>query len=154
MMDQVPVSQPESKPEPKPEAPKAPGPIGTGIKGNGPPDGFGLGYGAGNGLIGGGSGRGVGGSRFGWYAGEVQTAIQQALQQNPKTRDAKGVITVRIWPDRMGRITRASLANSTGDPALDDAIKNQVLTGLTLQEPPPKDMPLPIVMRITAKRPN
>ena len=156
MMEQVPVTQEESKPEPKPEAPKDPGPIGTNNKGDGPGDQFGLGNGGGGGgFLGGSGGHGGGsGSRFGWYAGQVQSTISKALEENPKTRKAKVAIKVRIWPDSTGRITRASLASSTGDPALDDAIKNQVLTGLTLQEPPPKDMPLPIVMRITARRPN
>jgi hypothetical protein len=54
----------------------------------------------------------------------------------------------------IGRIARAELAGSTGDPAVDAAIKNQVLTGLQLQEAPPSGMPLPIVMRITERRPN
>jgi len=46
------------------------------------------------------------------------------------------------------------LSGSTGEPALDAALKNQVLNGLQLQEPPPSDMPLPIVMRLTARRPQ
>ena len=52
------------------------------------------------------------------------------------------------------RVTRASLVSSTGDPAVDAAIKADVLTGLQLDAPPPEGMPLPIVMRLTARRPN
>jgi len=37
---------------------------------------------------------------------------------------------------------------------VDDAIKNQVLTGLMLPEAPPTDMPMPIVLRVNAQRPN
>ena len=34
------------------------------------------------------------------------------------------------------------------------AIKDEVLAGLQLREPPPEDMPVPIVMRLNARRPN
>jgi periplasmic protein TonB len=32
--------------------------------------------------------------------------------------------------------------------------RNDVLGGLTLREPPPKDMPMPMVTRVTARRPS
>ena len=91
-----------------------------------------------------------------WYAygGQVQTRIADALRNNPRTRNAKLGIDVRIWPDLNGRITRAQLVSSTGDTAVDTAIKNDVLTGLQLNEPPPQGMPMPIVLRVTARRPN
>jgi hypothetical protein len=50
---------------------------------------------------------------------------------------------VRVWVDSSGRITRAS---GGGDAAA-------VLEGVRLSGPPPADMPMPIVMRISAKRP-
>jgi hypothetical protein len=53
-----------------------------------------------------------------------------------------------------GRISRATLSGSTGDASLDDALKNQVLTGLSLPEAPPSDMPMPIVMMISEARPD
>lgn len=156
MIDQRPVAEPEAKPEDKPkdEPPKPkdePGPIGTNVKGNGPADGFGLG--GGNGL--GGSGRGGGGtgSKWGWYAGQVQGKISEALRNNRKTRAIAIRVDVRIWPDQTGRVTRAQLASSTGDAAVDAAIRDEILTGLQLQEPPPAGLPTPIVLRLTARRP-
>ena len=88
------------------------------------------------------------------YAGKVKSRIQQALEGNPRTRKAGMTIEIRVWPDSTGRITRAKLANSTGDKDLDDVIANQVLTGIQMSEPPPEGMPTPIIMRITARRPN
>lgn len=88
------------------------------------------------------------------YAGQVQTRIADALRNNRRTRNANVRLEVRVWPDSTGRITRAQLATSTGDSALDSVIKNEVLTGLQLQEPPPQGMPMPIVLRVTARRPN
>ena len=60
---------------------------------------------------------------------------------------------VRIWADGTGRITRTSLKGSTGDSDLDSTIKNDLLTGLQLTDPPPADMPMPIVMVLSARKP-
>src|SRR5581483_1215174 len=138
----------EQKPEPPKEA-EAPS---TGIKGDGN-DAFGL-SGKGGLGIGGGNGSGHSASRWGWYAAQVQSRISDALRANRRTRNASLRVEVRVWPDATGRITRASLSGSSGDPAVDAAIKNEVLTGLQLSEPPPQGMPIPIVMRLTARRPN
>ena len=94
-------------------------------------------------------------TKWGWYAAQVQTSITDALRKNPRTRKANVRIDMRIWADpATGRVTRATLGSSTGDSALDAAIRDQVLTGLQLQQPPPEGMPMPIVMRVTARRPN
>lgn len=149
IVEQQQTFQPEEQPqEQPPEPPDAP-PLGTNIQGDGKGDGFGLNR-SGNGRLG---GNGSNGTKFGWYAGQVQSRVQQAVQQNAKTRSANLRVQVRIWPDRSGRITRAELAGSTGDPGLDAALRNDVLNGLQLQQPPPDGMPLPIVMRVTARRP-
>ncbi len=148
MIDQTPVDANEPKPDDKP-APPTPS-LGTGIKGNGPADGFGLSGSAGNGYLGGSGGHA--GSRWGWYAGEVQAAIGDALRKNNLTRTAGFRNEVRVSLDSTGRITRARVA-STGDPAVDQAI-NEALTGLQLSDAPPAGMPMPIVIRITALRPN
>ncbi len=156
--------QPEFQAEDQPESPKeapqaetpdeAPAPLGTNLQGNGP-DGFGLTGRGGGGMIGGtGKGGKGGGSKYGWYAGQVQARIVDALQKHRRTRSAALSLKVRIWADASGRVTRATLEGSSGDAAVDQALVSEILTGLQLQEPPPEDMPMPIVMRITAKRPN
>ena len=99
------------------------------------------------------TGRG-GGSKYGLYAGQVQSRIAEALRNHKKTRSAALNIKVRIWADPTGRITRATLSGSSGDAAVDRSIREEILTGLQLQSPPPEGMPMPIVMRITATRPN
>ena len=76
------------------------------------------------------------------------------MRQNDKTRDANLRLKVRIWSDSNGRITRAELSGSSGDSSIDVAIKNEVLVGLQLQEPPPAGMPMPIVMMIREQRPG
>ena len=160
----VPETNPGGPKEPSDKSPKADnkpsGPLGLNAKGEGSSDAFGLvGRPGGNALLesGGGNGDGGGGgggTRWGWYAGQVQARVEDALRKNPHTRSAAFRVEVRIWTDTTGRVTRVQLAGSTGNPAVDAAIKEEVLTGLQLQEPPPADMPLPIVMRLTARRPN
>lgn len=150
----------EAKVEPKqqPKSDPPPAALATGIKGDGPGmaglsgSGSGLGGGTGTGV---GTGTGGTGSKFGYYAGQVQKKIATALGANPKTKTAViDKLEVRIWPDASGRITRASLAKSTGNAAVDEAIERQVLNGLQLDEPPPAGMKLPIVLRITATPPT
>jgi periplasmic protein TonB len=160
MIEQPTIKEPEVKQEkpveklkeapPKPvEAPPT-GPLGLDAKAEGPGDAFNLaGNPGGNGLLGGG-----GGSRWGWYASMVQTQIEEALRDNKKTRNSSAALEVRLWSDAEGRVTRVQLVNSTGNPSVDDAIKNEVLAGLKLRQPPPSDMPMPIVARITERRPS
>jgi TonB family protein len=127
--------------------------MGTSIEGNGP-DAFGLAKGGGGGIIGGKGSGGKKGSKYGAYASQVQSGVVQALRSHKKTRAASLNITARIWLDASGRVTRATLSGSSGDPATDAAIRNEILTGLQLQAPPPDGMPMPIVMRLKATRPN
>lgn len=151
MVQQTPVDANEQKPD---ESPAAPSPdLGTSISGAGGADAFGLGSNraAASGGIGGNRGSA---SRFGWYAAQVQASVSDSLRNHPKTRSASFQIEVRLWPDLTGRITRAKLVGSTGNSAMDEIIKTEVLAGLQLREPPPADLPLPIVLRLNARRPN
>lgn len=140
----------ESPPEPEPSAPE---PMGTSITGDGPPDGFGLSNRTGGGGLGGRiGGIGGGGGKYGGYAAKVQSAVANAMRQNSATRSATMSVEVKIWADQLGRVTRAQLGRSTGDPELDRAVRDQVLGGLRLPEPPPAEMPMPIHLRLTARK--
>ena len=152
MIEQAPVDKDEEKPDDKPaEAPQA---ATTNIQGSGGPD-FGLRGGNGGGFLSG-NGRHGSGTRWGWYAAKCQNRVGEALRKSSRTKNSSiNSIVVRLWPDATtGRIVRAKLAASTGDQSLDNAISNEILTGLQLDEPPPSGMPSPIVMRIAARRPH
>ncbi len=142
------------EPSPDIKPPDEPPQLGTNIKGDGPPDGFGLGS-KGNG--GGNGNGGIGGSaRSRWtaYATQARGRIVEALRTHRKTRQASLNLRVQVWPDESGRITRARLVSSTGDPALDATLRDEVLTGLQLQSPPPPEMPRPVTFQLTARRPR
>lgn len=82
----------------------------------------------------------------------VQQQLEAAIRANPKTRNSVMQVQVRVWADRTGRVNRIVLVASTGNQEIDDAIRNEALAGLVLREPPPEDMPMPIITRITARR--
>ena len=150
MVEQPPV-KPDEKPKPDMKSPdKPPGPPGPPATGPASDDGLaGGGGGGGDGIGGGGDG-----SRWGWYASDVQSKITDALRRNDKTRIASARVKVRIWVDSTGRVTRVKLHAAGDDPSVDDAIQNQVLSGLTLTDPPPSDMPMPINLLLTETRPQ
>lgn len=150
------VAQEEVKPdEAKPEEPKPsddPPPISTGLTGDGPGmaglGAYAPGHGNGTGIGGGGR---KGGSKYGWFAAQVQRGITDALKRDERMRNTTFSVKARIWADNTGRIVRATLSGSTGDASIDAILTNNILSGLKLAEPPPADMPMPIVMRLNAK---
>uniref|UniRef100_Q07KZ1 Energy transducer TonB n=1 Tax=Rhodopseudomonas palustris (strain BisA53) TaxID=316055 RepID=Q07KZ1_RHOP5 len=162
MVEQPKMADPEFKEEKQVDKPKdepvrdakndePPGPLSLDAKAVGPGDLFNLGGKPGGSPYGGGGG---GGSRWGWYATIVQSQVEAALRANGKTRHAVMQMQIRFWADSTGRISRVELVSSTGDAELDGIIRNEVLGNLVLREPPPKDMPMPMVTRVTARRPS
>ena len=115
---------------------------------SGPPSDFGLG-----GPSGSGSGySGPSGSQYGPFAAQVSAAIKARIAANSKTNKANfHDLKTRIWADTTGRVIKAKLSRSTGDPVVDDALQNEVLTGLQLPLPLP---PMPVVLSIAEQKPN
>jgi outer membrane biosynthesis protein TonB len=140
----------EAPPE---EAPpdEAPAVTSNGQTGN---DSFGLTKGKPGGGNGGGRKLGGSGSKYGYYAGQVQSTISAAIKRHSKTKSSTMTIIARIWADETGRVTRATLNGSSGDPAVDAALRDEVLTGLQLQSPPPEGMKMPINLKLTARAPQ
>lgn len=161
MIEQPKMADPEFKEEKPLERPKdepakeanaePPGPLSLDAKPAGPGDLFNLGGKPGGNPFGGGGG---GGSRWGWYATIVQSQIEAALRAHPKTRNAVMQVQIRLWADSTGRVSRIQLVSTTGDAELDAVIRDTVLAGMTLRQPPPTDMPMPIVVKVTERRPT
>ncbi|TWB96273.1 outer membrane transport energization protein TonB [Bradyrhizobium macuxiense] len=149
--EEKPVDKPKDEPAKEAKNDEPPGPLSLDAKPTGPGDLFNLGGKPGGSPYGGGGG---GGSRFGWYATIITSQIEAAIRANPKTRNMATQIQVRLWVDGSGHITRVVLTPSSGSPEVDAALRNEVIGQLTLREPPPKDMPMPVVTRVTARRPS
>ena len=148
------VAETAVEPDPTPAAPSNDAPLGTGIKGDGSADSFGLGTSPG----GGGSGTrlagsGGGGTRWAGYSSSIKSRISEALSSDPRTRFADGLVELGVWLDAGGRIIRVVIRKSTAETSVEDAIKGNVLVGLQMQ-PPPSDMPQPIWLRTNLRRPN
>lgn len=154
MLDQQPVQDEKKIEIPKDKPPDAPAPLGTSITGQGGGQDFGLSAGLGGGGGYGNGGGGGMGSKYGWYASQVQTRVVDAVRNNRDTGRSTMDVIVCIWPDSTGRVTKARVVGSTGNHSLDAALKNEVLTGLQLSDPPPSDMPLPIVIHLTSHLPG
>lgn len=117
------VEQPTETPS---DAPPAPSSLAAGVDraADAGSDSFRLAAGQGGGLFG--RGGGGGGGTWGAY---VETHIRRALQRDSRTRSAQGFIRVSVSIDDAGRFGTARLRSSTGDAALDAAIR-EVLAGL------------------------
>lgn len=141
---------------PEPEAPAdEPAALGTGIAGDGPPDGFGLsGKGGGGGGNGNGGRRiGGGGGRFGRSSVMIDNTITGALKRDPRTKNATFSGRVAITADATGRIVGVKPIGSMATPPVKAAISD-VLTGLQFPESLPSDMPMPIQLKIDDGKPN
>jgi periplasmic protein TonB len=152
---------PPDAPRPSPEP--GGGRLALAAEGEGPGDAFNLaGNPGGRGLLSGGglgdgTGDGVGGgdgaaARFGWYYVKIANEIEEAFRKQKVVNAASARVELRVWADPSGRISRVQLVRSTGDPRLDEAIQSVV--GLRLREPPPRDIPMPMIARLTARRPG
>lgn len=147
----------------------APSPSGAGrlslaAEGEGPGDAFdlagnpggrgiltggGLGDGSGDGSEGLGSGGGFA-AKYGWYYAQMASELEEAFRRQKGLTQASARVELRVWADPSGRIQRVQLVKSTGDPSLDGVIQSVV--GLRLRNPPPADIPMPMIARLTARR--
>ncbi len=143
---QDPIKAAPQQPGPKPSANNAP---------PGPPD-LGLPSGAGPGDFGpsgSGGGGGGGGSLAGWYGSVIGSALYEAVTKDGRLEHAKGEIRARIWIGPDGIPTRVELITRLGDPKLDAAFEDIVLHQLRPSDPPPKELPQPVVIRLRAQPP-
>jgi TonB family protein len=151
---------------PPPDAPPpAPGggQLALAAEGEGPGDAFNLaGNPGGKGLLSGGVGLGDGSgglggegsaqARYGWYYARMKGDLEAVLKRSKRLTAANLVMELRISWDDTGRVTLAQPVRSSGDPALDR--EYQALVGTTFKNPPPADIPRPVIFRIRALRPQ
>lgn len=146
-MEDVEVSEPE--PEPIADTPAdepLPGDdLGLDAEGVAGSDGFGLkARKGGRGLIG-------GGDRNRWYAGVIQSDLQNWLAEATELQKGRYAATVKIWIAADGAVSDAELVKGTGDTALDETIEQVLQMGIRISREPPADLPQPIHLRITSR---
>jgi TonB family protein len=131
--------QPKVNDAPKPITINGPAQAGT--------DAFNIGAGSGGGDVVAGSG--FGDANFGRF---LSSTIQQVVQSDARTDAFVGTAEIDVWIDAEGRVTRASIARSSGDAKTDQDLI-AVLEGMpALNEPPPASLQFPQRVRIGGKR--
>lgn len=147
------IEEPEPEPEAKEEEAEAPPgeELGVDAEGGAGGDAFGLvGKKGGRGLIGGG-----GGNAILWYGGQLSKGVEKELErllETGKARQAGYSVVLSIWVADDGKVSRAELNSSSGKPEVDAEIKSALVRlSLSLQTPPPEDMPQPLKIRFTSR---
>jgi hypothetical protein len=150
-----------------PEASHAPagggGRLSLAAEGQGAGDAFNLaGNPGGKGLLSGGGlgdgsgdGEGVGGGgpgeRYGWYYTQVSEQLEVLLRRSKALTALSARLEVRVWVDANRRIKVEPLKPEQ-DPRVLDAL--HALDGATVRDLPPEGTPIPMILRISARRPQ
>lgn len=96
-----------------------------------------------------------GGNPWGWYDAllndAVNDAFQQALTRHETLKNKRYKVIVKVWLDAGGKVARAALIDSTGDPRVDEVLKGALRDMRALREGPPADMPQPVKIRVTSR---
>jgi TonB family protein len=144
-----PVEQPDNQPQT--EAPP-PGPLALDAQGGGAGDAFGLAARPGGRdlLLGSGTGGTGFGNRFGAYARLMQDQIGRRLDEDEKLDSSRFRATVRIWLTEAGQVEKVELTRTTGDEMIDSLIQQALSSMPKMPEPPPREMPQPVIVRIGA----
>jgi len=143
--------RPAETPKPSDNQPKqmtmnAPAQAGT--------DSFNIGAGDGSGMVGSG-----GGGRFGnaGYSQYMVYVLQRAIEQDKGVQEAGGARfagNLNLWMDAAGRITKVTIAQSTGDPRIDAAVVAAVESLGKVDEPPPPGTPYPVLVKLLGRKPG
>ena len=146
--EEVKVDQPEPTPEPQ-DAEEAPAPLNVG---EGAEGGLDVGGTRGTPTL---AGSGGGGNPWGRYDAllneAVSSAFQQALARDKALKGKNYKVMVKVWIDSGGKVTRASLVDSTGDARADEVLKDALNGMRALREAPPAEMPQPVKLRVTSR---
>ncbi|PQV46076.1 energy transducer TonB [Paraburkholderia sp. BL21I4N1] len=144
--------KPSETPKPSDNQPKqmtmnAPAQAGT--------DSFNIGAGDGSGNVG--SGGNVG--RFGnaSYAQYMVYTLQRAVEQDKGVQDVGGVRftgSLNLWMEPSGRITKVTIAQSTGDPKIDAAVVAAIEALGKVDEPPPPATAYPVLVKLQGRKPG
>ncbi|UPG92953.1 energy transducer TonB family protein [Luteibacter aegosomatissinici] len=113
-------------------------------------DSFNIGAGTGGGMVGSGGGNGTGTGSYDQYLGY---AIQQAIQRNDKVNRLSFDVHADVWLDADGRLVRAELSQSSGNPQTDEALIEALRAMPRIDVAPPSSLHFPLRVSIRGKRP-
>lgn len=91
------------------------------------------------------------GGPFAWYADQIQESIYKVLAANKKVRSASYVVKVDFWFNHDGSVERFELAGTTGNPELDQSLRNALNKLGPLGSELPPDLPQPVRLKIVSR---
>nr|WKF56247.1 hypothetical protein HUO10_000697 [Paraburkholderia busanensis] len=117
-------------------------------------DSFNIGAGDGSGMAG-----SAGGGRFGnaSYAQYMVYVLQRAIEQDKAVQDAGGARftgSLNLWMEPSGRITKVTVAQSTGDEKLDAAVVASIEALGKVDEAPPPATAYPVLVKLQGRKPG
>jgi periplasmic protein TonB len=93
-----------------------------------------------------------GGVKYRWYAGLVKSQIERAIERDKKLTQGQYKIVVSVWLKPNGQFEKLSVEQSDTTPEIEQGIREALNDLPAMQESPPENMPMPIRMRISAKK--
>lgn len=91
------------------------------------------------------------GGPFAWYAERIQESIYKILSANKKVRGARYAVKINLWLSNDGRVERFELANTTGNPELDQNLRNVLSKVEPFGSELPADLPQPVRLKIVSR---
>jgi TonB family protein len=113
-------------------------------------DSFGIQSGSGGGRSGTGSG-GAGNASYGRYLGYV---LQQAVARDEQVRRLAFQLTVNIWLDADGAVSRVELLRGSGNADADDRVLQAIRAVGRIDERPPASLDFPARVLVQGRRPG
>lgn len=95
-------------------------------------------------------GSGITGANVRWYVDVLQRHFNAELNKNTRLRSAVYRAEIWVWLTAAGAVRRIELAQSTGDPRIDDLLKQALAATPPLSRSPPFGMEQPVRMRVTS----
>ena len=156
IIEETPEETPPDQVEDKVDDSPPPGEdLGVDAEGGAGGDAFGLvGKKGGRALIGGGSSQASLIQRYAWYTRIIQEELRKRMNHLMEENggipegDLKALVQIKL--DDTGRIVDFSMARSSGNKKMDDALSS-ALKLATISEPPPSGMPRVLKLKISAK---
>lgn len=85
------------------------------------------------------------------FAGRLQRHLQEQMGRNRKLKESDYRVSLRLWLRPDGSVDKVELAQSTGNEALDQLLREAVLQAGPMREAPPENMQQPVRIRVTAR---
>lgn len=111
-------------------------------------DNFGIQSGGGGGMSG--VGGGAGNATYGRYLGYV---LQQAVSQDERIRRLAFQLTIHVWLDASGELTRVELLRGSGNQEADEAVLKAIRAVGRIDERPPASLKFPARVLVQGRRP-